>query len=197
MVANAAIMWEDEGVDAFNSHCCKDAIYWDTACTESGRDRPTGVPSAYFCEVEIVFGQPPCYSSSVDIFVEVAKEEYVVVNFLPLYELGDQLLEKYCSRRTCVSKGGEISCMLILDGGSCGSTRVAGLIGHYDLCLFGSRTDANPAPLAEAGVVDSRFHNFRGNRVHCHDCASAILVDSHLLVDVVRHNAPCLHPCAN
>jgi hypothetical protein len=87
--------------------------------------------------------------------------------------------------------------MLVLDGGSFGSTRVAGLIGHYNLCLFGSRTDANPAPLAEAGVVDCRFHNFRGNRVHCHDCASAILVDPHLIIDVVHHNAPLLHPSTN
>ena len=42
-----------------------------------------------FCEVEIVFGQPPCYLSSVDIFVEVAKENYAIVNCLPLYELGE------------------------------------------------------------------------------------------------------------
>ncbi len=155
MVANASIMWEDEGVDGFNSHCCKDAIYWDTACMESGRNKLTGVPSAYFCEVEIVFGQPPCYPSSVDIFVEVAEENYAIVNCLPLYELGDQLLEKYCSRRTCVSEGGEISCMLILDGGSCGSARVAWLIGHYDSCLLGSRTNADPAPSTKTGVVDS------------------------------------------
>jgi hypothetical protein len=197
MVANATIMWKDEGVDTFYFRCCKDAIYWNTACTEGGRDRPAGVLLAHFCEVEIVFGQPPCYSSSVDIFVEVAAEDYVIVDCPPLYELGDQLLEKNGSRRTCVSEGGEVSCMLVLDGGSCGSTRVAGLIGHYDSCLVGSRTNANPAPLAEAGVVDSQFHNFQGDRVHCHDCASIILVNPHLLVDVMRHNAPRLHPSAN
>ncbi len=127
MVANATVMWEDEGVDAFYSYCyCKDAIYWNTACMEGGRDRPTGVFLAHFCEVEIIFGQPPCYSSSVDIFVVVAEEDYVIVDCLPLYELGDQLLEKNGSRRMCVSKGGEVLCMLVLDGGSFASTRVAG-----------------------------------------------------------------------
>jgi hypothetical protein len=197
MVTNATVMWEDEGVDAFYSRCCKDAIYWNTACIKGGRDRPTGVLLAHLSEVEIIFGQPPCYLSSVDIFVEVAEEDYVIVDCLPLYELDDQLLKKNGSRRTCVSEGGKVSCMLILDGGSCGSTRVAGLIGHYDLCLFGSRTDANPAPSAKAGVVDYPFHNFQGNRVHCHDCASAILADPHLLIDVVHHNAPRLRPSAN
>jgi hypothetical protein len=87
-------MWEDEGVDAFYSRCCKDTIYWNATCTESGRNRPTGVPLTHFCEAEIVFGQLPCYSSSVDIFIEVAKEDYVVLDFLPLYEQGDQLLKK-------------------------------------------------------------------------------------------------------
>jgi hypothetical protein len=94
MVTNANIMWEDEGVDALYSRCCKDAIYWNTACTKGERDRPTGVLLAHFCEAEIVFGQPPCYLSSVDIFVEVAEEDYVIVDCLPLYELGDQLLKK-------------------------------------------------------------------------------------------------------
>jgi hypothetical protein len=87
-------MWEDEGVDTFYSRCCKDTIYWNATCTESGMNRPTGVPLTHFCAVEIVFGQPPCYLPSVDIFVEVAKEDYVVVDFLLLYELGDQLLKK-------------------------------------------------------------------------------------------------------
>jgi hypothetical protein len=187
-------MWEDEGVNAFYSRCCKDTIYWNTTCKESGRNRPTGVPSTHFCEAEIVFGQSPCYSSSVDIFVEVAKEDYVDVNFLPLYELGDRLLEKNGSRRTCITEGGEVLCMLVLDGGSCGSTRVAGLIGHYDSCLFGSRSDSYPAPSAKASVVGSRFHNFQGDCVHCHDCASAILVDPHPLIYVVCHDAPCLRP---
>jgi hypothetical protein len=155
MVADATVMWEDEGVDAFYSCCCKDAIYWNTACMEGGMDRPTGVLLANFCEVEIVFRQPPCYLSSVGIFVQVAEEVYVIVDCLPLYELDDQLLEKNGSRRTCISEGGEVLCMLVLDSGSCGSTRVAGLIGHYNLCLFGSRTDANPAPSAKAGVVNS------------------------------------------
>jgi hypothetical protein len=190
-------MWEDEGVDAFYSLCCKDTIYWNATCTESGMNRPTGVPSTHFCEVEIVFGQPPCYSSSLDIFVEVAKEDYVVVDFLPLYELGDQLLQKNGSRRTFVTKGGEVSCVGVLDGGSCGSTRVAGLIGHYNSCLFGSRSDSYPAPSAEVGVVGSQFHNFRGNCVQCHDCTSAILVDPHPLVYVVHHDAPRLHPSTN
>jgi hypothetical protein len=197
MVADSTVMLEDEGVNEFYSHCCKDAIYWNTACMEGGRDRPTSVLLSHFRGVEIFFGQPPCYLSSEDIFVEVAEEDYVIVNCLPLYELGDQLLEKNGSRRICITEGGEVLCMLVLDGGSCGSTRVAGLIGHYNVCLFGSRTNANPAPLAEAGVVDSRFHNFRGNPVHCHDCASAILVDPHLLVDVGSYNAPHLHPSAN
>jgi hypothetical protein len=152
---NATIMWEDEGVDAFYSCCCENTIYWNATCTESGRNRPTGVPLTHFCEVEIVFGQPPCYSSSVDIFIEVAKEDYVVVDFVPLYELGDQLLKKNGSRRTCITKGGEVSCVLVLGGGSCRSTRVAGLIGYYDSCLFGSRSDSYPAPSAEAGVVGS------------------------------------------
>ncbi len=190
-------MWEDESVDAFYSCCCKDTIYWNATCTESGRNRPTGVPSTHFCEVEIVFGQPPCYLSSVDIFVEVAKEEYVVVNFLPLYELGDQLLKKIGSRRTCITKSGEVSYVLVLDGGSCGSTRVAGLIGHYNSCLFGSRSNSYLAPSAKAGVVGSQFHDFRGNCVHRHDCASAILVDPHPLIYVVRHNAPRLCPSTN
>jgi hypothetical protein len=81
VVTNATIMWEDEGVDAFYSCYCEDTIYWNATSTESGRNRLTGVPSTHFCEAEIVFGQPPCYPSSVDIFVEVAKEDYVVVIF--------------------------------------------------------------------------------------------------------------------
>ncbi len=197
MVTNATIMWEDEGVDAFYSRCCEDTIYWNSTRTESGRNRLASVPSTHFCEAEIVFGQPPCYSSSVDIFVEVAKEDYVVVDFLPLYELGDQLLKKNGSRRTCVTKGGEVSCVLVLDGGSCGSTRVAGLIGHYDSCLFGSRSHSYPAQSAKAGVAGSQFHDFRGDRVHCHDCASAILVDPHPLIYIVCHDAPRLRPSTN
>jgi hypothetical protein len=87
-------MWEDEGVDAFYSRCWEDTIYWNATCTESGRNKLIGVPLTHFCEAEIILCQPPCYLSSIDIFVEVTKEDYVVVDFLLLYELGDQLLKK-------------------------------------------------------------------------------------------------------
>ncbi len=72
-----------------------------------------------FCEVEISLSQPLCYLLSVYIFVEVTKEDYVIVNFFPLDELGDQSLEENGSGGARIAKGGEVSCVLAFDGGSC------------------------------------------------------------------------------
>jgi hypothetical protein len=75
--------------------------------------------AANFCEVEISLSQPLCYLPSVYIFVEVTKEDYVVVNLLPLDELGDQLLEENGSGGARIAKGGEVLRVLVFDGGSC------------------------------------------------------------------------------
>ncbi len=72
-----------------------------------------------FCEVEISLSQPLCYLPSVYVFVEVTKEDYVVVNFFPLDELSDQLLKENGSGGAPIAKGGEVLCVLVFDGGSC------------------------------------------------------------------------------
>ncbi len=62
-----------------------------------------------------LFAIRPVYT----FFVEVTKEDYVVVNFFPLDELGDQLLKENGSGGARIAKGGKVLCVLVFDGGSC------------------------------------------------------------------------------
>jgi hypothetical protein len=94
VVANAAILWNDECIHAGDSGCDEDPINRGTATPESRGDRNAGVLSAQFNKILIIRCESSCQASRVNVLVKFAKEDNIIINGFPQEQLSNQLLKE-------------------------------------------------------------------------------------------------------